>query len=294
MAPRRGGRPAVNEIIILHSNMSEQTTTADLNRISDKDLGLWVDPAANLDEGALRRAREAGCPELAAPPQRLHLRLDAGGLALVLPGVGGGIRVRGDFLGGRQGWRLRQARHRREALARACDLGRLRAPEVIDATAGLGRDTALLAVLGARVTAIERQPAIAALLRDALARASADPDLGGSFRAVSVCRADAVDWLGRQPPGCADVIYLDPMFQETGTAAVTKEMQLLRRLLVDEPATPALLAAARARARRRVVVKRHRHAPALAGQAPDFSLPGRSTRFDVYVTSREQAGGRSA
>lgn len=266
--------------------MSGQTTAIDRKRIPDSILGLWVEPRAEVDAAALQRARQAGCPELAtAPTGRLHLRLGADGLALVLPGAGGGVQVRGDFLGGRQGWRLRQARHRREALARACALGRHREAEVVDATAGLGRDTALLAVLGARVTAIERHPAIAALLRDAVARAGADPALGPHFDAISVCQADAVDWLRRQPPSCADVIYLDPMFQETGTAAVTKEMQLLRRLLACEPDPLALLAAARARARHRVVVKRHRHAAALANQAPDFSLQGRSTRFDVYVAT---------
>jgi 16S rRNA (guanine1516-N2)-methyltransferase len=192
--------------------------------------------------------------------------------------------VRGDFLGGRQGWRLRQARHRREALARACGLGRLESPEIIDATAGLGRDSALLAVLGARVTAIERHPLVAALLRDALARGVGDRVLGEHLGRITVVEADAVDWLRMQPEACADVVYLDPMFADAGTAAVTKEMQLLRELLGPSPTSEALLQVARERARRRVVVKRHRHAPALADQVPSFSLTGRSTRFDVYLT----------
>jgi 16S rRNA (guanine1516-N2)-methyltransferase len=264
--------------------MSGQTTTADRCPPADDRIVLYVDRSVPVPDSAVQRALATGCPEWpSAPADALYLQLDADGLALVRSAGRGKVQVRGDFLGGRQGWRLRQARHRREALARACGLGRLARPEIIDATAGLGRDSALLAVLGARVTAIERHPLVAALLRDALARAVGDRALGEHLGRITVVEADAVDWLRTRPEACADVVYLDPMFADAGTAAVTKEMQLLREFLGPSPAPDALLRAARERARLRVVVKRHRHAPALADQVPSFSLTGRSTRFDVYL-----------
>ena len=61
-------------------------------------------------------------------------------------------------------------------------------------------------------------------------------------------------------------------------------MQLLQRLLGEEADPAELLEAARASATERVVVKRPRRAPPLAGTAPHHSLTGRSTRFDVYVS----------
>lgn len=51
-------------------------------------------------------------------------------------------------------------------------------PDVVDATAGLGRDAFVLACLGFRVRMFERHPVAAALLDDGLCRAYADPELG--------------------------------------------------------------------------------------------------------------------
>ena len=48
---------------------------------------------------------------------------------------------------------------------------------------------------------------------------------------------------------------------------------------------PALLAAALRCARRRVVVKRPRLAPALKGPQPDMRITAENTRFDVYLSA---------
>lgn len=97
---------------------------------------------------------------------------------------------------------------RRQPLARA--MGK-KNKTIIDATAGLGQDAFLLAALGYRVTAIERLPVLAALLKDALARVETgspvEKALGGRF---SVICGDARQLIVEQP--AADVIYLDPMF----------------------------------------------------------------------------------
>jgi 16S rRNA (guanine1516-N2)-methyltransferase len=56
---------------------------------------------------------------------------------------------------------------------------------VLDATAGLGKDAFVLASLGCQMTLIERQPLIAALLEDGLARARADEEVGRSSGACA-------------------------------------------------------------------------------------------------------------
>ena len=48
-------------------------------------------------------------------------------------------------------------------------------------------------------------------------------------------------------------------------------------------AAGALLAPARKLAGKRVIVKRPRHAPWLAGEKPNFVFNGESTRFDGYL-----------
>lgn len=172
--------------------------------------------------------------------------------------------------------------------------GRSRQPlSVLDATAGLGRDSFVLAGRGLRVHMLEREPVIAALLADGLerARSAADPRIADTVALLSLENSDAVAYCAAlAPEQRPDAIYLDPMFPATEKSAlVKKEMRLFQQVLhgaVDDGA--ALLPAARAVARRRVVVKRPRKAEPLAGAKPDYSLEGRAVRFDVYLGGGER------
>ncbi|MCY1367758.1 Ribosomal RNA small subunit methyltransferase J [compost metagenome] len=50
----------------------------------------------------------------------------------------------------------------------------------------------------------------------------------------------------------------------------------------DDQDAPALLEAALALASHRVVVKRPRKAPIIAGTKPSYALEGKSSRYDIY------------
>jgi 16S rRNA (guanine1516-N2)-methyltransferase len=174
--------------------------------------------------------------------------------------------------------RLRTA-NATQPLPRAIGL-RAGRPSVVDATAGLGRDAMVLARLGCEVTAIERVPALAMLLADAIRTTPFGARL-------QVANADARLLLAALPgTGRPDVVYLDPMFPAHGKAQVKKDLQILRALVADDPAATAeLFAIARRVARHRVVVKRHPdHAP--LGAAPAFTVASERIRFDVYLTSQ--------
>jgi 16S rRNA (guanine1516-N2)-methyltransferase len=211
----------------------------------------------------------------------------AGGLLLHLGEDGwslrdGGTTVRADFLEGRMAARIRDA-HRGEArLATALGLKKHPDALVLDATAGLGRDSVLAAALGCQVIACERSKIVALLLRDALVRAD-----GGGLRElasrINVRETDAREVLATLDER-PDVILVDPMFPERSKAAkAQKEMQLLQRLLGPDEDTEALLEAALTHATRRVVVKRPPHVPPVGGRKPSFEVDGKSARYDVYV-----------
>ena len=194
------------------------------------------------------------------------------------------MSMRADFIRGAQGYRNARQGHHREAIARACGIRRDHCPWIVDATAGLGRDAFVLATAGASVTLLERSAVVHALLVDGLQRATAGGAADRTAR-MHPRHADAAEWLARgfgdEPPA---VIYLDPMYSGRSRAAAGKELALLQALLAPTTDEQALLRRARATALDRVVVKRHRHAHPLADQPPDYHLPGRSTRFDVYRT----------
>jgi 16S rRNA (guanine1516-N2)-methyltransferase len=179
-------------------------------------------------------------------------------------------------------------------LCRAVGLGR-GVRTVIDATAGFGRDSLALAAAGADVTMIERHPILAAMLRDALARATDSRGL----RLVVADARDHLESLRHDAAAAPDAIYLDPMYPERGKSALPRGAAQLLRALHDqkEPNDPLaadvdLLRTARAIARRRVVVKRPPRAPALVEGQTIAVMRGSRARYDIYAPSpRDTASG---
>lgn len=200
-----------------------------------------------------------------------------------------------DLLAGATAHRLRGAG---ELIVKAVKGRSKGALHVLDAMAGLGRDSAVLAGFGFEVTLLERDPIVAALLADGLDRAaqSDDPRLKAIVSCMQLHCIDAATYLSAlSDVNRPDVIYLDPMFPPSEKSAlVKKDMRLFQQLLhgADQNGGSedyaAILIAAREQARLRVVVKRPRKATALAGQAPDYALEGKAVRFDVYVSAREE------
>lgn len=190
-----------------------------------------------------------------------------------------------DFVGGALGHRRRFGGGRGQAIARAAGLVRGATPDIVDATAGLGRDAFILASLGARVTLIERVAAVHDRLAEAMAHArEADAELAAIIDRMTLLHGDARELLPTLTP---EVVLVDPMHPDRGNSALVKqEMRLLRQVVGDDPDGAELLAVALATASRRVVLKWPRRAPLPAGiRDPSYSLDGRSTRYEVFVTA---------
>lgn len=210
-------------------------------------------------------------------PDGLELRRDDEGLAL----VGDGMVLRADFA--RLLPRLRADRLGRELLVRAARVRGVEAPTAVDATAGLGEDSLLLAAAGFTVTMFEKDQVIAALLRDALERAANDSRLAGVAERMTLVEGDSMTGL-RELGFSPDVVFLDPMFPErTKSAAVKKKFQLLHHLERPCDNEGELLDAALAARPRKVVIKRPPKGPWLAGVKPSHSIAGKAVRYDVIV-----------
>jgi 16S rRNA (guanine1516-N2)-methyltransferase len=170
-------------------------------------------------------------------------------------------------------------------LAKAVGINSKNKPHVLDLSAGLGRDAFILATLGAHVQLIERHPIVAALLADGLERARALPHLAPVIARMTLFTADGQHYIQQLPADHSfDVVYFDPMFPiRQKSALVKKEMQILQGLLDVDLDADSMLALARSKARKRVVIKRPQGAPFLAGVEPDFTLNSKGLRFDVYI-----------
>ena len=268
-----------------------------MSRSSSTKLSLAIWPRPGFENRAGLLSRELSLPLLPVASaqdvpdteqEQLTLVVDDGGLSLQQLGPKAPGPVRCEFA-------LGAARHRRlhgggrgQDIAKATGLSRSGfRPQLLDLTAGLGRDGFILASLGAQVTMIERNPVIYALLADGLSRAAdkaeEDPPLAEILRRINTVCQDSVDYLETlTDQQCPDVIYLDPMFPpREKSSKVKKEMQIFHQLVGPDDARE-LLPVALGKARYRVVVKRPVHAPVLNGCEPGYSLKGKSTRFDIY------------
>lgn len=231
---------------------------------------------------------EPGCSEAAFIPEPglLYLKVSRDGLSLMRDGM----ELRPDFA--EMLPRIKQGALQREMLVRAARVKGVEAPRAVDATAGLGEDSLLLAAAGFTVTLCEADPVIAALLEDALARASAHEVLGPIVERMHLVAGDsriALERAGASTGAQPDVVYLDPMFPgRTKSAAVKKKFQLIHGL--ERPTEPldeeSLLQAALAAHPRKVVIKRPVKGPYLAGVKPSHAIAGKAVRYDCIVPPR--------
>lgn len=170
-----------------------------------------------------------------------------------------------------------------QRLVRACgERGRL-----LDATAGLGGDSWILAAAGFSVTAVERSPLIFRVLCDGVERAKADARLATIANRVELRQADARDVMQVSGKEWA-TIYLDPMYPpKPGSALAPKPIRLVRDAVGDDLDSTALFLAAVATQCGRIVVKRPRHAKPLCAELlcaePDIVFKSKLVRYDVYL-----------
>lgn len=174
-------------------------------------------------------------------------------------------------------WQKRRAEGKKQGLVRACRP--VPGMRIVDATAGWGRDAAVLASFGADVLMLERHPVMAALLEDALAR---QDEASKQALRLSLVHADALSWLQALPASSyPDIIYLDPMHPTRQKAAlVKKDLQALQQMIGADEQVLELIQLARQRVLKKVVVKWPQHSAAVL--KPGSSIEGKTVRFDMY------------
>ncbi|MGP9688229.1 class I SAM-dependent methyltransferase [Psychrobacter sp. AOP22-C1-C5] len=173
--------------------------------------------------------------------------------------------------------------------------------KVIDATAGFGHDSLILASTGAQTIMLEQQPLMALLLLAEQQRMTALPNWQKLMSRLQIINTDAISYFENvschsdDTDKSIDVIYLDPMFPEdsyqdskTGKGAkVGKHMQALHMLarpptLEEEGQLLQSALAVVSQHSGRVIVKRPQFAPLLANQPASECWHNEAVRFDGY------------
>ncbi len=183
--------------------------------------------------------------------------------------------------------RLKQSNLQHEMLVKAARIKGQEMPQkLVDATAGFGEDSLILAAAGFEVELYEFDPIIAALLADAMERAASIPELEQVVSRMTLKCQDstvALHHLNYQP----DIVLLDPMFPARQKSALIKKKFQLLQLLESPCSTESeLLVAAEAAGSKRIVIKRPLKGPYLADKKPSYSLSGKAIRYDCFVFAR--------
>ena len=221
-------------------------------------------------------ARKNGVPLAEKQGDGLTLLYDASGVSL----NGYGLTFRGDFTGMLH--RLTEGRLQHEMLVHISKT-KNPAPRAIDATAGMGEDSILLAAAGYDVIMYEQNTVIAALLKDALRRAKKDPVLKEIVPRMHLVEGNSIE-LMKELSFSPDVIYLDPMFparQKTGL--VNKKLQLIQKLEHPCVEEEALLSSALSLNPEKTIIKRPLKGAFLAEKKPDYSVKGKAIRYDCII-----------
>lgn len=163
----------------------------------------------------------------------------------------------------------------KELLARAIGVKGSFRPRVVDLSAGLLGDSLLFLAMGCEVQACERHPVVALLISSALARAR--HPLG---QKIIFIHQDAAEFLKQEV--AADVIFFDPMFEDSNDKALPrKEMRIFRTVVKEDQDAAQVLTQALSQPIKRVVVKRPRYSQTLIPGEP-LQYLGKATRYDVY------------
>ncbi len=181
--------------------------------------------------------------------------------------------------------RLKFGKGRGQNLAKAVGMKFNKNRNIIDATAGLGYDSFILASLGAKVTLIERSQKMHELLQNGI---NEGISFGGEIEKIinrmELLFGDSKDILPKLTP---EVIMIDTMYKERKkTALVKNKMRLVREIVGPDTDYIELLEVALNCAKNRVVLKQPRYAEPIKDiKKCSHQIIGKTIRYDIFMTN---------
>ena len=181
--------------------------------------------------------------------------------------------------------RLKYGKGRGQNLAKAVGMKFNKNRNIIDATAGLGYDSFILASLGAKVTLIERSQKMHELLQNGI---NEGISFGGEIEKIinrmKLLFGDSKDILPKLTP---EVIMIDTMYKERKkTALVKNNMRLVREIVGPDTDYIELLEVALNCAKNRVVLKQPRYAEPIKDiKKCSHQIIGKTIRYDIFMTN---------
>lgn len=155
---------------------------------------------------------------------------------------------------------------------------------IVDATAGMGEDSLILAAAGFNVKLFESDPYIFALLNDTVLRFKDNELFSDAISRMELYNEDSINVLINNKDIQPDIVLLDPMFPERKKSGlIKKKFQLLQQLEKPCSNEEELLNAAIKSNPKKIIIKRPLKGPYLAGYKPSYSINGKAIRYDCII-----------
>ena len=148
---------------------------------------------------------------------------------------------------------------------------------VLDITAGWAKEAFLMRQLGCQVTAIESNPFVFYLVQENLEYNNIDTNQ------FQIKLDNSLNYLKslKNPHYYPDIIFMDPMFEGRKKSLSKKPLRILKEIVGETTDKQALFNQALLKAKKRVVVKRHKSDSPLQTNIL-CSFKGHSVCYDVF------------
>jgi len=148
---------------------------------------------------------------------------------------------------------------------------------ILDATGGLGHDSFILALLGQKITLLEKNVGLCILIEESLNNLPNLPYFEDAKENISIINSDSRAFLSSVEN--FDVVYIDPMFNSKKKLKRTKQMEFLDNYLkeYDDPSAEFYESNFK-----RLVIKKELRATSSIKDCSALSFRGSSVRYDIY------------
>ena len=152
---------------------------------------------------------------------------------------------------------------------------------ILDTTGGLGHDAFILALLGQKITVLEKNTGLCILIEEALNNLPKLPYFNNARNNISIVNKDSRAFLTSAEH--FDVIYIDPMFNSDKKLKRSKQMEFLANYLAeyDDPSIDFY----QTKFKRMVIKKEFRSSSGIKDD-PAISFKGASIKYDVYLKGK--------
>lgn len=167
----------------------------------------------------------------------------------------------------------------REAhLKKAIGYGGESSKRILDCTGGLGHDAFILALLGQNVTVVDKNKGLCILFELALESLPQTSYFLEAKERITIINDNSASFIDKLLD--YDVVYIDPMFKDKGTAGRSGVMSLISDYLDDFTDVSDVLIRYKFN---RMVIKRQKQFKQSGNGSPSFILSGKSINFHVFI-----------